>query len=95
MVNTLPAMNIGTTSAGTGENTSASTSASMSGLTGNLSDPGVSTLRSSSTTASATSASTPDLSKVQVTVSADKQIRYSSSGRFFEEEERETSETDP
>ena len=62
-------MNVGTTSAGTGEIISASTSASTRGLTGSLSDPGVSTLPIYGTTASSSSASASDLSKIYVTVS--------------------------
>ena len=77
MVNTMPAMNVGTTSAGTGESISASTSASARGLTGSLSDPGVSTLPGSSTTVSSSSASTSDLSRIQVTVSAENLITRS------------------
>ena len=77
MVNTMPAMNIGTTSAGTGESISASTSASTHGLTGSLSDPGVSFLPGSSTTGSSSSASASDLSQVHVTVSADNLITRS------------------
>ena len=69
MVNTLPAMNVGTTNTVTGENISASTSASTRGLTRSLSDPEVSMLPSSTTSTSSPSAS--DLFKIHVTVSAD------------------------
>ena len=62
MVNTLPAMNVGTTSAST------------SGSTGSLSDPGVSTLPGYNSTRSLSSAGTTDLSKIQVTVSTDNLI---------------------
>ena len=65
MVNTLPATNVGTTSAST------------SGSTGSLSDPGVRTLPGSSSAVSSSSASTTDLSKIQVTVSADNLITRS------------------
>ena len=92
MVNTMPAMNVGTTSAGTGESISASTSASTRGLTGSLSDPGVSFLPGSSTTCSSSSASASDLSQVHVTISADNLIIQSlfkqgmkSLARVFEE----------
>ena len=69
MVNTLPAMNVGTTSAGI--------STSASGSTGSLSYPGVSTLPSSCTTTSASSTSIPELSKIQVIVSVDNLITRS------------------
>ena len=65
MVNTLPATNVGTTSAST------------SGSTGCLSDPGVRTLPGSSSAVSSSSASTTDLSKIQVTVSVDNLITRS------------------
>ena len=69
MVNTMPAMSVGTTSARMGESISATTSASARGLTGSLCDLGVSTLPGSCTTTSSSSANTFDISRIQVTVS--------------------------
>ena len=66
MVNIMPAMNVGTTSAST------------SGSTGSLSDPDVSTLPSSSSTLAGLSSSRPtDLSNIQVTIFADNLITRS------------------
>ena len=53
------------------------TSASTTGSTGSLRDPGVGTLTVFSSTMSSSSATATDLSKIQVTVSADNLITRS------------------